>query len=292
VGLVTQSWGGWAVDALKAQGIGAAMAAAGAGAVGALERRYGDGWWAPGAAGAVVAGAGLTTLAPVVLDPVFNTFTPLPEGDLRRDVLALAGRAGVKVGEVYSVDASRRTTASNAYVNGLGPTKRVVLFDTLIADHDPAQTRLVVAHELGHVKHRDVQAGLLLVALLAPLTLRAIALLARDWSQGDERRWLPALALAAGTVATPIGLVTNRLTRRIEARTDAFALDLVGADGAEAFVAFHRDITIKNVGDPDPPRWLHALLGTHPTAVERIGIAQRYAETTRSARRRSIEPQA
>ena len=292
VGLVTQSWGGWAVDVAKAQAIGATMAAGAGAAAGLLRRRYGDGWWAPGAAGAVVAGAALTTLAPVVLDPIFNDFTPLPDGELRRDVLALADRAGVRVGEVYSVDASRRTTASNAYVNGLGPTKRVVLFDTLIAGHEPEQTRLVVAHELGHVKHRDVPAGLLLMALLAPPALRAIALLARDWSEGDERRWLPALALAAGAVATPIGLVTNRLTRRIEARTDAFALELVGPGGAEPFIRFHRDITIKNVGDPDPPRWLHALLGTHPTAVERIGIAQRYAETSEPDRRRSMEPQA
>jgi STE24 endopeptidase len=257
-----------------------------------MRRRFGTGWWAPGAAGAVVAGAGLTTLGPVVLDPIFNRFTPLPEGELRADVLDLAQRAGVQVGEVYEVDASRRTTASNAYVNGLGPTKRVVLFDTLIRDFSPEETRLVVAHELGHVRHRDVPASLLFLALIAPAWLRATALLAERWSGGDERRWLPALALAGGAAGVPIGVIANQLTRRIEARTDAFALDLVGPGGAGPFIGFHRGITVKNLGDPDPPRWRQALMGTHPTAVQRIGIAQAYAETSDPERRRSTEPQA
>ena len=95
------------------------------------------------------------TSAPVVLDPMFNRFTPLPAGDdARRTCSTLARKAGVEVGEVYEVDASRRTTAANAYVTGLGRTKRVVLYDTLLKDFTPAETRLVVAHELGHVRHQ------------------------------------------------------------------------------------------------------------------------------------------
>ena len=86
-------------------------------------------------------GAALAALAPVVLDPVFNDFTPLPEGDTRADVLALAREAGVSVGQVFSVDASRRTTAANAYVTGLGPTKRVVLFDTLLDRYSRDEVR-------------------------------------------------------------------------------------------------------------------------------------------------------
>src|SRR5258707_473337 len=83
--------------------------------------------------GLVAGAAGMVAFAgPVVLDPLFNDFRPLPDGDVRRDVLGLAERAGVRVGEVYVVDASRRTTAANAYVTGLGATKRVVLFDTLL----------------------------------------------------------------------------------------------------------------------------------------------------------------
>ena len=98
-------------------------------------------------------------LFPVVIDPLFNNFEPLPDGKLRSDVLELADRAGVDVGEVYRVDASRRTTAANAYVGGLGHTKRVVLYDNLIEDFPPDEVESVVAHELGHVKNDDVPRG-------------------------------------------------------------------------------------------------------------------------------------
>ena len=136
------------------------MLAAGAGgAAVAVTRRYPRRWWVPASAGSVLFGAGLAALAPVVLDPMFNEFTPLPEGETRSDVLELARAAGVKVGEVYSVDASRRTTAANAYVAGLGPTKRVVLFDTLLDRYSRDEIRVVVAHELAHVRNRDVPAG-------------------------------------------------------------------------------------------------------------------------------------
>ena len=168
VGLDTQSWGGWAGDLAKASAIQTVFAAA--------ARRRGPGRHAALPAvlvgadggGSVVFGAVLAALAPVVLDPIFNDFKPLPEGETRSDVLALAREAGVTVGEVYSVDASRRTTAANAYVTGLGPTKRVVLFDTLLDRYNRDEIRLVVAHELAHVRHRDVRRGLAYAAIVAP----------------------------------------------------------------------------------------------------------------------------
>jgi STE24 endopeptidase len=131
-GLVTQSWGGWAVDLVKSSAIGAALSGAGAALLLALMRRFGRAWWAPGSVAAVTLGAIFLYAGPVVLDPIFNKFKPLPAGQARDDVLALARQAGVKVGQVYEVDASRRTTTANAYVTGLGHTKRVVLYDTLL----------------------------------------------------------------------------------------------------------------------------------------------------------------
>ena len=90
-------------------------------------------------------------------------------------MLELAAAAGVKVGEVYSVDASRRTTAANAYVAGLGPTKRVVLFDTLLDRYSRDEVRVVVAHELAHVRNRDVpREGWLYAALVAPAAALAV----------------------------------------------------------------------------------------------------------------------
>ena len=272
VGLVTQSWLGWAGDLAKSGAIGAAVAAGGAALGDALRRRAPRAWWLPGAGVVVAATGAVVFAAPVLLDPLFNRFRPLPEGPLRRDILELAERAGVRVGEVYVVDASRRTTAANAYVTGLGATKRVVLFDTLLEHFTPDETRLVVAHELAHVRFRDVHRGLAFTALVAPFGAFAVAVLAPRRSGAAA---LPGLALAAGAVSAPVGVVANALSRRVEARADAFSLRLTGAP--EPFVSFARRITVRNVADPDPPRLLRALFATHPSTVERIGIARAYA---------------
>lgn len=278
VGLVTQSWSGWAADLVKANAIGAVMAGgAGAGVV-ALTRRYPRTWWAPAAAGSVLLGAVLAAVAPVVLDPIFNDFTPLPDGETRADVLSLAGDAGVKVREVYSVDASRRTTAANAYVTGLGPTKRVVLFDTLLDRYNREEVRVVVAHELAHVQGRDVPRGVLFAALVAPAT--ALAAQRLSWALSPERGTaaaLPALAMATALVSVPIGLIGNRLSRAMERRADQVSLELTGA--SDAFVSFERTIALQNVADLDPPRWLTNLTATHPSTAERIGAALSYAKT-------------
>ncbi|MGH2872141.1 MAG: M48 family metalloprotease, partial [Solirubrobacteraceae bacterium] len=220
----------------------------------------------------VAFGAGLAALAPVLLDPIFNDFEPLPEGDLRADVLGLAGAAGVRVREVYSVDASRRTTAANAYVTGLGPSRRVVLFDTLLQSFDRDEVRLVVAHELAHVRHRDVLRSVAYAAAVAPAAAYAVQRL--SWELSDARgtpATLPALGLAAGLVSAPLGMIASRMSRAVERRADRSALELAGAP--DAFVSFERAIALRNVADLDPPRWVSLLLASHPPTAERIGAA-------------------
>jgi STE24 endopeptidase len=278
-GLATQSWGGWAGDVARSSALGAAFAGAGAVIVAALMRRYGEDWWKAAAAGSVAVAVVVTAAGPVLLDPIFNDFTPLPDGELRREVLTLAERAGVRVGEVFEVDASRRTNAANAYVNGLGASRRVVLYDTLLASFTPAEARSVVAHELAHVRYRDVPRLLAYLALVAPGGTRAIARLAARM-EGSAAPGLPALALAGGVVSGALGVVARQLSRAIERRADAFSLELTGE--ADAFVSFEQRITRQNLADPDPPRWLSALLGTHPPIIERIGIAAAYQSGERA----------
>ncbi|HUE27584.1 MAG TPA: M48 family metalloprotease, partial [Solirubrobacteraceae bacterium] len=277
VGLVTQSWRGWGADLVKSTAIEATLAAGAGGAAVALTRRYPRGWWLPAAAGSIGLGTLLGALAPVLLDPVFNDFTPLPDGDTRSDVLELARAAGVEVGEVFSVDASRRTTGANAYVTGLGPTKRVVLFDTLLDRYSRDEVRVVVAHELAHVRNRDVPRSVAYAAIVAPAAALAVQRL--SWRLSPERgtaRALPALALAAALVAGPTGLIGNRLSRAVERRADDYSLELSGSP--EAFISFERAIALQNVADLRPPRWVSSLLATHPPTLERIGAAVAYAQ--------------
>ena len=277
VGLVTQAWPDWLGDQAKAAGIGAVFSAIGGAVLVFAMRRFGRRWWIPGAVVVVAFGAITTYAGPVLLDPVFNKFTPVPEGKLRSDVLELAREAGVDVGQVYEMDASRRTTAANAYVTGLGHTKRVVLYDNLVKDFTPAETRMVVAHELGHVHHHDTRNGLVWLAIVAPFGMWAVAALVerlapRDGGLGP--RAVPAAALAIAIVVPVLSMVSNQLSRPVEARADAFSLQLT--HDPQDFIGFQRRIAIQNVADPDPPGVVRFLLGTHPTTLQRIGQAKAF----------------
>lgn len=275
-GLSTQSLGPWLGDVAKATAVSAVYAAIAGLLAMALIRRFPRNWWAPGAALVVGAAAVTLYLQPIVIDPLFNDFEPLPRGELRADVMRLADRAGVDVGEVYRIDASRRTSAINAYVGGIGHTKRVVLYDNLIDDYPRGEVLSVVAHELGHVKHHDVPRGLLWIALVAPaatfLVQRLAQRLAPNALDGRAKpgpEALPAVVLSFALVAFAFTCAGNVLSRQVEARADAFALELT--DDPRSFIELERSLAIRNLGDPDPPRLLHALFGTHPTTVERIG---------------------
>ena len=285
VGLITQTWTDWAGDLLLSSAINAALAGVGGLIALGLVRRFRRNWWAP-AAGLVVAfGVFTIWLYPVVIDPLFNDFEKLPPGPVREDVLELAREADVDVGEVYRVDASRRTTAANAYVGGLGHSKRVVLYDNLLSSFPRDQVRLVVAHELGHQKNDDLPRGLLWLAIVAP----AGTLLAQRLAERFGRRFgmddpgvkpgpvvIPAVALAVTLVSLCLGSASNVLSRQVEARADAFALDLT-RDPA-SFVQFERRIALRNITDTDPPGLLHALFDTHPTIRERIGFGEAWEQ--------------
>jgi STE24 endopeptidase len=285
VGLNTQTWLDWVSDVAKSAGVDAAFAAAGGAVALVLVRRFRRNWWAPAAAVIVAFGVVTIWLFPIVIDPIFNDFEKLPPGATRSDVLELADRAGVDVGEVYRVDASRRTTAANAYVGGLGHSKRVVLYDNLISGFPRDEIRMVVAHELGHQKHNDLIRGLVWLALVAPAGTFLVQRLAEAFARRerfDDPRVkpgpivLPAIALAIGIVTFGMGAASNVLSRQVEGRADAYSLSLT-RDPA-AFTQLERRLAIRNVSDPDPPPLLHMLFGTHPTTAERIGIGEAWQE--------------
>jgi STE24 endopeptidase len=268
VGLVTQDWIGYAGDLVKGTAIGAVLAGVGGAVLVFAIRRFGRRWWIPAAALVVVFGVISTYATPIVIDPLFNRFTQI-RGPLRAEVLDLARKADVRVGDVFEMDASRRTTAANAYVNGIGATKRVVIYDTLLKDFPPDAVRGVVAHELGHVHYDDVPHGLLYLAIVAPFGMLAVARLAERFQRGEHASPVPAVALAIALIVPAITMISNQLSRAVEARADRFSMNLT--HDPQGLIDFQRKITVQNVGDPDPPGWVSFLLGTHPTAMQRIG---------------------
>jgi STE24 endopeptidase len=279
VGLSTQSLGAWLGDLGKSTAISALLSGAGAALLLALVRRWPRGWWAPATAGVVAIAAVFSWLAPVVLAPLFNRFEPLPEGPVRSDVLELGREGGVDIGEVYAIDASRRSTALNAYVGGLGPTKRVVLYDNLIDETERSELRSVVAHELGHVASNDIPRGITFIAIVAPLGLLFVrelggALTDRVGISPASPAALPAYVLGIALASFALNIPGNQLSREVEAAADQYALELT--DDPEGLIDLQRRLVAGNVSDPDPPGWTRVLSGTHPTTVDRIGAALAY----------------
>ena len=216
----------------------------------------------------------------MVVEPLFARFTPMQEGVLRDRVLALADRCGVRVRDVLVADASRRTTALNAYVSGLGRTRRVVVHDTLLDTGRDDDVVAVVAHELGHVVARDVTVGTLLGAAGAALGVLAGYLLL-SWPPlldvahvtGPADPASAGLLLALGAWAGLLGApLQAAVSRRIERRADAFSLDLVRDPVTVA--RMQRALAVTNVAPLRPPRLLHLWFGTHPTSPERIAAAR------------------
>ncbi|MEU3456473.1 M48 family metallopeptidase [Micromonospora sp. NPDC006766] len=282
-GLSTQGWGGWAVDLVKSYAVTAVIGALvllGFYSVVRLAPRW---WWAFGAAGAAGLVVLLSFVLPVLVEPVFNRFTPMEPGPLRTELMSMAARDGVPVRDVLVADASRRTRAVNAYVSGLGPTRRVVVYDTLLREATPEEVTSVVAHELGHAKDRDVWVGTLVGALGAAAAVAALYLIG-SWppllrlagvdSIAQPRAFplLIALITVAGLVATPAQAL---MSRRVEARADAHALALTGDPAT--FEAMQRRLAGVNLADPDPPRWEYLWSASHPSTVERMAAARAYA---------------
>ena len=279
-GISTQTFGSWLGDVGKSAAIGAVLAAAGAALLIALVRRFAGRWWLPGTVAVAAIATVFVWLAPVVLAPVFNKFTALPANSpARAEVLALARRAGVDIGQVYRVNASRRVRSLNAYVDGIGPTKRVVLYDNLLRRANRPELKSIVAHELGHVKHDDVLRGLAFLVIVAPLGLLFAAELGAGLAARAEvdRRGpaaLPAYFLGLAVAALVLGVPGNQLSRQVEASADTFALQLT--HDPRALIAVQRRLAISNVSDPDPPGLVTALIGTHPSTMDRIGAAVAY----------------
>jgi STE24 endopeptidase len=272
-GFSTQSAGAWLADRAKGLAVSVVLAAAAWSAVVALARAF-PGWWALPAGGALaLAVLLLSFVAPVVLEPIFNRFRPLEDETLAARLRLLSERAGVSVREVLVADASRRTTKVNAYVSGIGRTRRVVLFDTLLEAADPAEVQVVVAHELGHRRDGHV-AKLTVLGMVGAVVAVAVLWAALGTRMGDPRTLPEALLLLLA-----LELVTLApgawLSRRFERAADRCSLDLT--DEPSAFARAHLELARRNLSDLEPPRLVYLLLFSHPTPPERLALGRAWS---------------
>lgn len=280
-GMSNQTWSAWAAAVAKSYGVNIVVAAVMLAGLYGLMRWSPRRWWLWAAgvgAGLVMA---MSAIYPVVVEPLFDNFTPMPEGPLRTELLELAERDGVPVSEVLVSDASVRTNAVNAYVSGLGPTRRIVVYDNLLSAPSD-EVVAVVAHELGHAKNGDVWIGTTLGAIAVASAAAGIAVAGRsrrllraagvdDITSPRSAAVLLAGVALVGVLATP---VQNLVSRQIEMRADQHALELT-AD-PDTFIRMQTGLSEANLSDVDPPGWLHWWFGSHPTTAERIAMAEEF----------------
>lgn len=280
--LSTQSLGGWSLDRLKGLAISLLLGTGALLALLAAARAWPVAWPAIVATVAAFVVLTLSFIAPVVLEPLFSRFAPLADRELADSLQALAARAGVPVRRILVADASRRTHKLNAYVSGLARTRRLVLFDTLLAEASPQEVHLVVAHELGHRRARHVAKATLLGMLAAAAFVAGLWSFLR-WpalrsalgvTGASDPRTVPFVLLlgsALGLLASPLGA---SLSRRWERQADAFSLELTR--DPETFESTHRRLALMNLPDLAPPRLFYLTSFTHPTPSERIAAARAF----------------
>ncbi len=279
-GLTNQALPGWLQDRAVSLLVSWVLTGAVVVVVVGLARRSPRRWPAYAALVAALFTVVGSWLYPVVVEPLFNTFTPLPRGALRSDLLRLAEREHVPVSDVLVSDASRRTTTLNAYVSGIGSTRRIVLYDTLVTGVPREEARLVVAHELGHARYHDVAVGTALGAFgaaagmgLLGLVLSSSALRRRAGvptvGSAEVVPLLLALVALGSLLSSP---VQNTISRAVEARADRASLSATG--DLDGFVAMQKRLAVRSLSDPTPPAWSQFWFGSHPTTLQRIGLAR------------------
>ncbi len=276
-GLLHQPLAGWLMDRVKAALIGGVLGLA------AIETVYAllaltPLWWLWASVVFFVAQVALTAVLPIWIAPLFYRLTPLADARLGERLLTLARRVGVEAIGVFVADQSRKSRTANAAVVGLGRTRRIVLFDTLLAEFPPEEIESVLAHELGHHVHGDVRRGLLVNGAVSVVTfwLAGLALDAGVPMLGLTDRadlaglpWLTLILVVLALVQLPLA---NGFSRWIERRADDFALTTTG--DAPAFIAAMERLGRLNLAEPGPSRFREFVFYSHPALERRIARAR------------------
>ena len=279
-GLSIQTLPGWAGDWVKSLllglGIGGLLWTGFYGLMQLMPRR----WPIPAGALMILTNVVFVLLTPILITPLFYEVRPLSDPALRARILALANRAGMRVDEVYVINASAKTTTVNAYFTGFAGAQRIVLYDTLLSGYTPDQVEVVLAHEMGHWYYRHVLLGLLGAGAAGWIGLFGLRwLLNHTWRRlglsGPADVAGLSYLLAVVTVVTMLSLpVENGLSRFAERQADRFSLAV--SQQPETFVELFEKFAVQNLSVVDVPAWEKFLFYTHPPIAERIRLAETF----------------
>ncbi len=280
-GLGRQSRAAWGMDWVKGVLLTAGLGTALGGAFLWIVSASGDNWWWIFGLCVSAVGLLLVFLTPYVLVPLFFKMRPLADAETVQRIHTLVNRAGAPVRDVCSLDFSRRTAEANAAVIGMGRSRRVVIADTLLAEFSASEVDAVVAHELGHHVHRDVQrlllgnavliwVGLFAASLAVPVALPVLSLPSLAYVPG-----YPVVLFVAELYFLLVSPLLNWWSRRLESGADRFALQLTR--DPSAFAGAMRRLGCQNLIEFGPPRWSEVLLASHPALQRRIQLAETWS---------------
>jgi STE24 endopeptidase len=213
---------------------------------------------------------------PTLIAPLFNKFEPLPEGEFRSRILRLAEQVGFKTNGIFSMDGSKRSAHSNAYFTGIGKAKRIVLFDTLIAQMTIDQGLAVLAHEMGHYKLKHIRRMLVVQTVFLFLGLYILSLLvdyrpffaAFGLDRPSNYAALVLFSLLSGPFTFYLSPLINRLSRKHEYEADRFSVKTL--DNPRPMEEALVNLTVKNLANLNPHPWYSAYHYSHPTPTERV----------------------
>lgn len=278
-GLSNQSSGLWIADQVKGLLLNVVLSALLLVPIYWAVRGF-DTWWLIGGLVFFAIALVVNFVYPVLVMPRFNTFTPMAGGPLRDRIEEIADLAGTSIEGVYTMDGSKRSRRGNAFVAGFGPTKRVVVFDTMLDGPDGPgfpveEVAQVVAHEIGHYRLNHIPktfplAGLQMLAALAFVQHVIGSETVLGWAGVDELGdpgAVPLFLLGIGLPMSLLGLVSAWVSRRNEREADLEALELLG--DPTSFVAMWPSFVALNKADLEPG-WWERLNASHPGVAERM----------------------
>ncbi len=284
-GMSNQGLEGWFVDYLKSLAIELGVAAVFFGVIYAFLRYAPNLWWIWATAFYVLFVVVLTAAAPVLIMPLFHKFEPIKNPVLADAVKSFVEKAGLRVVGVFQWGLEEKTNAGNAALTGLGNTRRIILGDTLIKDYSQDEILAVLAHEIGHHKHRDmarlIAVGSLLAAggfYLAHLFLQRLVAMF-GFAGPDDIGSFPVFVFCLLVFSLVTMPVSNAYSRRREYAADAYAVASLGSSGA--LVSALEKLAAQNLADREPPAWIEFLLHSHPSISRRV---RRTRETDPSSR--------
>jgi STE24 endopeptidase len=233
-------------------------------------------WWLAGWVFVLLFSIFLLYVSPYVIEPLFNKFSPIENDTLEERIKEVMSRIGLKINRVFTMDASKRSSHSNAYFTGIGHVKRIVLFDTLLANHEDDEIIAILAHEAGHWKKKHILKMLVVSQVFALLAFyAAFRLTAGDDLAELFRLDIPSMhsklllvAFIGSLVLFPIKPFMAYISRRHEVEADNFAVELTRSPGplAKALIKLGKD----NLANLHPHPWFAAIHYSHPPLVQRV----------------------